>query len=216
MSTAIHQNPQSSEQAERVSAGVPAALVSRPVKRFVVLQQPEVAISWAADFPDTVKLRKGVNVFPFQFALEATYHKQTNDFSYGCSCQDKLLGGAIRMDVPSKHLHYRKRLALGNGASMALTGRCSYKGFLQGTDHMKPSFSIRYELGQGSASLGQDVVGLRQRLPVSRHLGVEFCGNVRLPLTTAEYSIEEGHNNFALGDGPLQLHVEQTNLILQL
>lgn len=54
----------------------------------------------------------------------------------------------------------------------------SVAGFLQGTDHMKPSFSIRYELGQGSASLGQDVVGLRQRLPVSRHLGVEVIAQL--------------------------------------
>ena len=45
---------------------------------------------------------------------------------------------------------------------------------------------------------------------------LQFCGNVKLPLTTAEYSVEEGHNTFAVGEGPLALHVEQCNLIFQL
>ena len=45
---------------------------------------------------------------------------------------------------------------------------------------------------------------------------VQFCGHLKLPLTSAEYSIEEGHNTFAVGEGPLQLHVEQSNLIFQL
>ena len=45
---------------------------------------------------------------------------------------------------------------------------------------------------------------------------VQFCGNVRLPVSSAEFAIEDGQNMFAVGDGPLALHVEQTNLIFQL
>ena len=53
--------------------------------------------------------------------------------------------------------------------------------------------------------------------PVLRMFGVvQFCGHVKLPLSTAEYAVEDGTNTFAVGEGPLQLHVEQSNLIFQL
>ena len=59
----------------------------------------------------------------------------------------------------------------------------------------KPSFSLRYELGGGSASLGNDAVAIRHRLPVTRHLGVEVrASSHTCPLLTlACHRFTESH-----------------------
>ena len=55
-----------------------------------VFEHPETVLTWAAEFPDAVKFRKGLDVWPLRFALEAIYHKAARRFSYGCSCQVNL------------------------------------------------------------------------------------------------------------------------------
>ena len=88
--------------------------------------------------------------------------------------QDSVLGGRIRVDIPSQQLEYRKRLALGSGAHVGLTARCDYAGLLMGrASQLNPSFGIQYELGGGAAIWAGNVFDLRQKLRVSRSLGFE-------------------------------------------
>ena len=61
----------------------------------------------------------------------------------------------------------------------------SISGFLHGADRFRPSFSVRYELGNGSASLGHNTIGLRHRLPVTSNLGVEVMTLPHDPLAPA-------------------------------
>ncbi|KAK9791348.1 hypothetical protein WJX73_004327 [Symbiochloris irregularis] len=187
----------------------------RPWKQFRLLEQPEVWLTWASRFPDLVKIRKHLSIFPLQLTLEGAFQPDGRHTFFGCSCQDKFLKGWLKVDLPTRQIHYRKRLSLGNSATLAMTANCNYDGLLGlGGRSPSPSFSLRYELGGGSASLGDGTLAMRQRLPVSSHLGVEFCGNLKLPLAAARYSIEDGHNTFALGDGPVAMAVEQCNVII--
>ena len=52
-----------------------------------VAQHPEVFITWGSTFPDKVKFRKLVGIWPLRLKLRADYCRVSRSFEYGCSCK---------------------------------------------------------------------------------------------------------------------------------
>ena len=57
------------------------------------LDHPELIITWGSDFPDKLKIRKEIPLWPFRFKLRADYSRALRAFEYGCSCKVRR-GGA--------------------------------------------------------------------------------------------------------------------------
>ena len=51
------------------------------------LDHPELVVSWGSEFPDKLKLRKQVTLWPLRFKLRADYNRAARNFEYGCSCK---------------------------------------------------------------------------------------------------------------------------------
>lgn len=51
------------------------------------LNHPELVITWGSDFPDKLKIRKEVPLWPLRFKLRADYSRALRAFEYGCSCK---------------------------------------------------------------------------------------------------------------------------------
>ncbi len=44
-------------------------------------------ITWGSTFPDKVKFRKLVGIWPLRLKLRADYCRVSRSFEYGCSCK---------------------------------------------------------------------------------------------------------------------------------
>lgn len=51
------------------------------------LDHPELIITWGSDFPDKLKIRKEIPLWPFRFKLRADYSRAQRALEYGCSCK---------------------------------------------------------------------------------------------------------------------------------
>ena len=51
------------------------------------LDHPELIVTWGSEFPDKLKLRKQVTLWPLRFKLRADYNRTVRNFEYGCSCK---------------------------------------------------------------------------------------------------------------------------------
>lgn len=47
----------------------------------------ELVVSWGAEFPDKLKIRKELRAWPLRFKLRADYCRASRSFEYGCSCK---------------------------------------------------------------------------------------------------------------------------------
>ena len=56
------------------------------------LDHPELIITWGSDFPDKLKIRKEIPLWPFRFKLRADYSRALRAFEYGCSCKVRCSG----------------------------------------------------------------------------------------------------------------------------
>lgn len=54
---------------------------------FQNLNHPEFIITYGAEFPDKLKIRKEIKLWPLRFKLRADYCKMNRTFEYGCSCK---------------------------------------------------------------------------------------------------------------------------------
>ncbi|KAK9806359.1 hypothetical protein WJX72_011351 [[Myrmecia] bisecta] len=207
-----------SSRTGQVRAGpAPGAHQPSSPRRLTVTSHPEVSFTWASNFPDKVKFRKRLDIWPLRFMLRADYDRQHRSFQYGCSCKDKLLGGVVRVDIPSSQLEYRKRLDLGNGAHLGLSARCSYAGLLRGeVGAFNPVIGFQCEFGHGAAVWAQNQIDLRQKVRVTRNLAIEACGSAELPLPRAQYAVNSDANTLTMGEGTFHLHVAQLNAIFHL
>jgi hypothetical protein len=52
-----------------------------------VAQHPEVFVTWGSTFPDKIKFRKLVRLWPLRLKLRADYCRVSRTFEYGCSCK---------------------------------------------------------------------------------------------------------------------------------
>lgn len=66
------------------------------------LEHPELIITWASDFPDKLKIRKEVTIWPLRFKLRADYTRALRSFEYGCSCK---VGAAHLKSVLGQGMH---------------------------------------------------------------------------------------------------------------
>ena len=46
-----------------------------------------MVVSWGAEFPDKLKIRKELRAWPLRFKLRADYCRASRAFEYGCSCK---------------------------------------------------------------------------------------------------------------------------------
>ncbi len=51
------------------------------------LNHPELVLTWGSEFPDNLKIRKEITLWPLRFKLRADYCKLNRNFQYGCSCK---------------------------------------------------------------------------------------------------------------------------------
>lgn len=206
------------------------------VARKTVFDRPECLITWAADFPDRLRLIKRLTLFPLRLALRADYHRPTRSFSYGCAATDAVWGGSILLDAGSRSVHYHKAVPVGGGACVGIHAAASYGGLLRGqgfgADSLRPSLSFQYELGGGAAVWTGGRIDGRHRFRVAKGLGVEVLGFAQLPTPRARWtagsdlSLPAPGGSAApgaprpgvitLGEGPLHLHFEEVNMVLEL
>ena len=200
-----------------------------------VFDRPECLITWAADFPDRLRLIKRVTLFPLRLALRADYHRPTRSFSYGCAASDAVWGGSLLLDAASKSVHYHKAVPVGGGACVGIHAAVSYGGVLRGeglgVDSLRPSLSFQYELGGGAAVWTGGRIDGRHRFRVAKGLGLEVLGFAQLPAPRARYtagsdlSLPDRYGRggagrhaarpgvISLGEGPLHLHFEEVNVV---
>ena len=57
-----------------------------------VTQHPEVFVTWGSSFPDKIKFRKLVGIWPLRLKLRADYCRVSRSFEYGCSCKARCSG----------------------------------------------------------------------------------------------------------------------------
>ena len=55
--------------------------------QFTCGEQPQLVFTWGSEFPDKVKLRKLVTVWPLRFKLRLDYTSATRAVEFGCSCK---------------------------------------------------------------------------------------------------------------------------------
>ena len=79
-----------------------------------------------------------------------------------------------------------------------------------------PTFGINFLSGNGSRrvmSVGSNSFDLRTKIPISRRVRAEVCGNVKLPMLAPQYSVAS--NTLSLSeDGMFEIHVAEVNAIL--
>ena len=63
-----------------------------------VTQHPEVFFTWGSTFPDKIKFRKLVGIWPLRLKLRADYCRVSRSFEYGCSCKVRC-GGRVGWDL---------------------------------------------------------------------------------------------------------------------
>ena len=59
------------------------------------LDHPELVITWASEFPDKLKIRKEVTLWPLRFKLRADYTRALRAFEFGCSCKVSIQAGRL-------------------------------------------------------------------------------------------------------------------------
>lgn len=64
------------------------------------LDHPELVITWASEFPDKLKIRKEVTLWPLRFKLRADYTRALRAFEFGCSCKVSIQAGVCRHSAP--------------------------------------------------------------------------------------------------------------------
>jgi hypothetical protein len=221
----------------------PSSLPPHPPILQQVFDRPECLITWAADFPDRLRLVKRLTLFPLRLALRADYHRPTRSFSYGCAATDAVWGGSVLLDAGSRSVHYHKAVPVGGGACVGIHAAASYGGLLAGrgfsAESLRPSLSFQYELGGGAAVWTGGRIDGRHRFRVAKGLGLEVLGFAQLPAPRARYTAGSdlalpgggrgGNGNggrggtprprpgvITLGEGPLHLHFEEVNVVLEL
>jgi len=240
--------PLSSSRADPSAAATIFLSSDRPHARALlpspsqVFDRPECLITWAADFPDRLRLIKRLTLFPLRLALRADYHRPTRSFSYGCAASDALWGGSLLLDAASQSLHYHKAVPVGGGACVGIHAAASYGGLLRGRglgpDSTRPSLSFQYELGGGAAVWTGGRIDGRHRFRLAKGLGLEVLGFAQLPAPRARYTagsdltVGGGSGDggggggaaaaaarpgvISLGEGPLHLHFEEVNVVLEI
>eukprot|EP00884_Botryococcus_braunii_P022070 jgi/Botrbrau1/8547/Bobra.0359s0011.1 len=186
---------------------------------FTVFQHPELVLSWAASFPDKLKFRKRLNLWPLQFILRADYSRRSRSFSYGCSCKDVLLGGLVSLDLPSQRVEYYNSLSLTRDARLGVHLSAGFRGIMEGHGldqaYLSPRLLFTYELGGGTAVLAGNAFDIQKKIPLSRPLAVEVCGAAQLPTPTAQYAIDgDNRRTVSVGTGAISLHVAELNVVL--
>ena len=68
-------------------------LYSQPARAPQAFNHSEVVLSWGAEFPDKLKIRKELRAWPLRFKLRADYCRASRAFEYGCSCKVPAWGG---------------------------------------------------------------------------------------------------------------------------
>ncbi len=51
------------------------------------LNHSEFILTWGSEFPDKLKIRKEIKLWPLRFKLRADYSRLNRSFEYGCSCK---------------------------------------------------------------------------------------------------------------------------------
>ena len=76
------------------------------------LEHPELIVTWGSEFPDKLKLRKQITLWPLRFKLRADYNRTVRNFEYGCSCKVSMVPPNSRLRSPSPSLHCANTEAL--------------------------------------------------------------------------------------------------------
>ena len=151
-------------------------------------------------------------------------------------------GGSLLLDAASRSIHWHKAVPVGGGACVGIHAAACYGGVLRGeglgVDSLRPSLSFQSELGGGAAVWTGGRIDGRHRFRVGKGLGLEVLGFAQLPTPRARYtagsdlSVPGGLRRggpagsggdahaprpgvISLGEGPLHLHFEEVNVVLE-
>ena len=89
------------------------------VEPYMILQSldhPELVITWASEFPDKLKIRKEVTLWPLRFKLRGDYTRALRAFEFGCSCKVSM-AGVYGHSAPDLNEHAHKLVFISSHAS---------------------------------------------------------------------------------------------------
>ncbi|KAL4459124.1 hypothetical protein ABPG75_013989 [Micractinium tetrahymenae] len=202
-------------------------------------------LTWAKDgvYPAAICVRKDLKVLSLlKFTAKADLTLPDLGVVYGFSCKDTLFHGRFSLNVPARMVEYRKKFALPNGSTVAVSAGLQHVGARWDTrplqDQFRPMLSMQLHFadlsghGSGNVVYTGDGFNLKQRVPIpSRWTGLkwpkvelEAYANLRIPQLTARYSVQrDGLRRgvpSTIGDGdaqePLHLHISAANVVLRL
>ena len=127
------------------------------------------------------------------------------------------MGGRFTLDLNRKCVNYRKKFRFPEGPSFCVQVQCPYKRNSRG-ELPRPVLGINFLSGGGNrriTSVGSNSFDMRTKIPISRRLQAEVCGNVKLPMLRPQYTIGTSDVTSVFDcEGKFEVHVAEVNAIL--
>ncbi|CAG9462536.1 unnamed protein product [Pedinophyceae sp. YPF-701] len=167
-------------------------------------------------FPDSIKLRKRLRIWPIRASLGVDLDLRAQDVRFHLTVKDQVLGGRLTLDRVTQTVEYYKGFTIPQSAmEVHVHGRCSYlPAFDQGAP-LRPSLTVGLDFADGIFTMVRNSFDVRKKINLTQNVQLEACGNVRLPLPVAQYAQDGPGRRLALGGQDLRLHMDRLNLIVK-
>ena len=130
--------------------------------------------------------------------------------------QEQMRGLTLRFCLRPRR-HSSKDFDLSGGPSFRLQVQCPYNRLPSG-QLPKPTVGINFTSGRGNrrvTSVGANSFDVRTKVPISRMLRAEVCGNVKLPMLRPQYTVGSSSIESVFDvEGRFEIHVAEVNALL--
>ena len=182
---------------------------------------PHVKFTSSAKLPNKVKVRKKFVLWPLKLKAGFDYDTRKDEFNFVGSCKETILGGRFGLDTGNREVTYRRLFKLGGGNALCLQASCPYEE-VEGrkrTPYMGVAFHSDSFQSYGSVQRNTTENGsidIRAKVPISKRIRAEICGNVKVPMIVPQYSASTRGSQIALHDDDFAVHIAEVNGILYL
>ncbi|WZN62935.1 hypothetical protein HKI87_06g44800 [Chloropicon roscoffensis] len=185
--------------------------------RYVAEVGTNVVVSSSVKIPNNLKVRKKLDLWPIKLSAGLDYNFEKEEVTWVASCKDQILGGRVTLDLNHKTVNYSKDFDLSGGPSFRLQVQCPYNRLPSG-QLPKPTVGINFTSGRGNrrvTSVGANSFDVRTKVPISRMLRAEVCGNVKLPMLRPQYTVGSSSIESVFDvEGRFEIHVAEVNALL--
>lgn len=141
----------------------------------------DVSFKYVGKFPDHVKLKKKLVVWPLAFCGSATWNNSTRDYALQLSCKDLYLKGKLSFQPASGTLQYRKAFGLpyvGKQAGCLVAVACwNFQSPLQ---RFLPTLGFELKFGDSATWVGPSSFGFKPSFRLDKRVRVQALTQLRL------------------------------------